>query len=175
MAKEEEAVPEGTGESCKAFQLGPPLGIIPESVSSRKLEAFRVQYQKFRAGESSGAKGEVTRCTHDEMHPSAYAGRSNADSSPSDVCGGSPIRVEATTYRSMQHEDSQASTSSASRADAPRDISFSVKNTFVHIDDGTTQRNEEEPSVLLPPSLPIIPESISPEKLDAYRTDYQKF
>lgn len=53
-----------------------------------------------------------------------------------------------------------------------------VKNTFLHIND---EDDEDDPVAYdalnrpLPPSLDIIPTDVSPERLAAYRTDYQRF
>merc|ERR1712024_397263 len=55
---------------------------------------------------------------------------------------------------------------------------FSVKNTFVHVEDRSDSGSGDEsdiPTKPLPPSLSIIPGSVSPDKLAAYRMDYQKF
>jgi len=41
-------------------RLAPSLEIIPASVSQEKLKAYRLDYQKFRAGCAIGAKGELT-------------------------------------------------------------------------------------------------------------------
>merc|ERR1719428_961993 len=41
-------------------ELPPPLDFLPAKVSFEKLQHFRVSYQKFRAGNASGAKGEIT-------------------------------------------------------------------------------------------------------------------
>jgi hypothetical protein len=43
-----------------ASRLPEPLKFLPSSVSPQKLEAYRVGYQCFRAGGSSGARGEVS-------------------------------------------------------------------------------------------------------------------
>jgi hypothetical protein len=41
-------------------ELGPPLDFLPAKVSLEKLQTFRVNYQKFRAGNANGARGEIT-------------------------------------------------------------------------------------------------------------------
>lgn len=40
--------------------LGAPLDIIPPDISQKKLEAYRLSYQRFRVGNPAGAKGELT-------------------------------------------------------------------------------------------------------------------
>lgn len=56
---------------------------------------------------------------------------------------------------------------------------FSVKNTFLELSqDDKSEAGEQEPEVPLPPLPPplsIIPDSVSPEKLAAYRADYARF
>lgn len=135
------------------LKLAPPLSMIPESVSSKKLAAYRVSYQKFRAGEASGAKGEVS---------TAVLTANQHGLSPRGVRFGG-----ASSAKSDATDASPAST----QVQPPRSIS--VKNTFVHItasdlDDGVLE-------FTLPPPLPIIPPEVSLELLEAYRTDYQKF
>jgi hypothetical protein len=57
---------------------------------------------------------------------------------------------------------------------------FSVKNTFLEIEqaddsNGSSDSEELPPLPPLPPALSIIPSSVSPEKLAAYRADYARF
>merc|ERR1719325_545835 len=42
-------------------RLPPPLDFIPSDISREKLEAYRKDYQEFRAGRATGAKGEVDK------------------------------------------------------------------------------------------------------------------
>jgi len=46
-------------------KLPPPLLFLPSTVSADKLKAYRLDYQKFRTGKSSGAKGEVSESVAD--------------------------------------------------------------------------------------------------------------
>lgn len=149
----DDEIDEADAALVKAYALPPPLDIIPQSVSSRKLAAFRVQYQKFRNGESSGARGEVTKCIIEEsLEPDE----------------------EHDAVSSQKDESQRSGTVSHSEAAAGSNITISVKNTFFHIEDPNTEV-EDDSAVQLPPSLDIIPDCVSPERLDAYRTDYQKF
>jgi hypothetical protein len=57
---------------------------------------------------------------------------------------------------------------------------FSVKNTFLDVmqadnSDGSSDSDDAPPLPPLPPALSIIPSSVSPEKLAAYRADYARF
>ena len=50
-------------------RLPPPLDFIPPDVSRERLEAYRTDYQGFRAGRATGAKGEVEKvASKDEPH-----------------------------------------------------------------------------------------------------------
>jgi hypothetical protein len=40
--------------------LDAPLDILPRDISTEKLEAYRISYQKFRVGCAAGARGELT-------------------------------------------------------------------------------------------------------------------
>merc|ERR1712032_994712 len=42
-------------------QLPPPLDFIPADISREKLQVYRMDYQEFRAGRATGAKGEVEK------------------------------------------------------------------------------------------------------------------
>jgi len=155
--------------------LPPPLEIIPESVCKEKLAQYRVDYQKFRAGDSSGAKGEVTHFVAlDTPTPKLL---SESPSTPTQSLAAEDPRPSAAS----------AASSSGSRAmptpmqpgpssGGPPQVSVSVKNTFVHVEvPGDKPDIDDTPVVRLPPSLPIIPDTVPPEQLDAYRQDYQKF
>lgn len=48
---------EGEGECCRP--LAPALDFITPEVSAEKLEAYRLNYQRFRIGMANGAKGEM--------------------------------------------------------------------------------------------------------------------
>lgn len=50
-------------ETVDVKALPPPLTIIPSAVSPEKLEHYRQHYQRFRAGDAVGAKGEVSDAT----------------------------------------------------------------------------------------------------------------
>jgi len=50
--------------------LPAPLDVLPGTTSLEKLEKYRLSYQAFRAGKSSGAKGEVS-CSVDKEEISA--------------------------------------------------------------------------------------------------------
>jgi hypothetical protein len=66
----------------------------------------------------------------------------------------------------------------SSKAQLPHFV-FSVKNTFLDVaqasDDEASDKEEPPPLPPLPPALSIIPTSVSPEKLAAYRADYARF
>jgi len=49
---------EGVGECCRP--LPPALDFITPEVSAEKLEAYRMNYQRFRIGMANGAKGEMS-------------------------------------------------------------------------------------------------------------------
>jgi len=55
----------------------------------------------------------------------------------------------------------------------------SVKNTFIELEDENDNEEEGDDSdtlqIPLPPALPFIPDSVSAEKLQAYRANYAKF
>jgi hypothetical protein len=76
-------------------------------------------------------------------------------------------------------EDTWGAESPNSKSQLPRFV-FSVKNTFLDIaeageSDGSSDSDEPPPLPPLPPALSIIPSSVSPEKLNAYRADYARF
>jgi len=39
--------------------LGPPLQFLPKDIELNELQAFRADYMKFRAGQATGARGEI--------------------------------------------------------------------------------------------------------------------
>lgn len=54
---EQEEEPDAARNTMGA--LPPPLDILPSSISANKLTRWRLDYQSFRVGKASGAKGEV--------------------------------------------------------------------------------------------------------------------
>mmetsp|Transcript_12489 Transcript_12489/g.35760 ORF Transcript_12489/g.35760 Transcript_12489/m.35760 type:complete len:292 (-) Transcript_12489:325-1200(-) len=136
--------------------LPPPLEIIPPSVPRDQLAAWRAEYQRFRAGEARGARGEVVAVAAvasdgptGDGHRTRRLSRGNSTGSDA---GGSPL------------------------GSLRPPMAMSVKNTFVHIDvhEGE-EASDEEPPPPLPPSLDCIPSSVPPDVLEAYRQDYQRF
>mmetsp|Transcript_121602 Transcript_121602/g.192489 ORF Transcript_121602/g.192489 Transcript_121602/m.192489 type:complete len:734 (+) Transcript_121602:63-2264(+) len=51
----------------------------------------------------------------------------------------------------------------------------SVKNTFLELEEPAAEDGEPEPDLHLPPALACIPDSVSAEKLEAYRKQYARF
>merc|ERR1719362_2768783 len=51
---------EGT-EDGTAVALGPPLECVPETTDPVLLQAYRIAYQAFRAGQAAGARGEIAQ------------------------------------------------------------------------------------------------------------------
>jgi len=91
-----------------------------------------------------------------------------------------PCKVQtsapASEVGNAEEESSASSARPIKNLDVP--VPYSVKNTFLHVeDDGEAahQSQNDEPEITLPPSLDIIPASVSAEKLEAYRKDYLKF
>mmetsp|Transcript_20120 Transcript_20120/g.46890 ORF Transcript_20120/g.46890 Transcript_20120/m.46890 type:complete len:859 (-) Transcript_20120:207-2783(-) len=64
--------------------LGPPLKILPKTISAQELAAYRADYQAFRSGKSRGARGEISQLdasnrqrknqTWGTLKPSPYEG-----------------------------------------------------------------------------------------------------
>jgi len=149
-----------------AMKFSPPLDFIPRDISPHKLQEFRQEYRRFRAGESRGAKGEL----------SSVIARSEPCFISLDklaVCG------------PMATSDSEPS---SVRPDALDDVldkawgglgvhfDMAVKNTFLHFKDDDMEYNCDTRLLTpLPPPLPIIPSSVPAMKLEAYRADYQRF
>lgn len=85
---------------------------------------------------------------------------------------GSTNRMESEAAPPVSQSRRNSGASLASR------VPYSVKNTFLHVDEDCKQdseADEDDPARRLPPSLGIIPDTVSPEKLAAYRADYQRF
>jgi len=171
--------------SSSSILLPPPLDIIPASVSKEKLAEYRVSYQKFRAGEASGAKGEVSTVVAIADYAAAADATAALALRGAEGSAG-PLQRALLAERAADAESCSSAGLSASgdsksgpvppyNAFSAKNTTFSVKNTFVHIDDPNQEDTEEVAEVKLPPSLDIIPESVSPERLQAYREDYQKF
>jgi len=153
--------------------LPPPLEFIPQSVSPRKLAIYRASYQKFRAGDASGAKGEVSSTVIDDDHFPERVGAATSMPLASRIAGasGGGGLIGST-------EGAPAAAGSSGSAGAAASMGYSIKNTFVHFEDDGEQEDQSDGAVAtkpLGPSLDFIPDTISPEKLEAYRTDYQKF
>lgn len=74
--------------------------------------------------------------------------------------------------KSLPMSDSSA----AAEASSVPHFVFSVKNTFLDVVEAEDEwdKDDEEP-IDLPPPLDFIPNSVSPEKLAAYRADYARF
>jgi hypothetical protein len=60
---------------------------------------------------------------------------------------------------------------------APQEFVFCVKNTFLDVDDSSDgeKSDSEVMQMPLPPALSFIPDSVSAEKLQAYRANYARF
>jgi len=251
-------------------RLPPPLDIHPRDVSPRRLEAYRLDYQRFRKGDGRGAKGEVVQAVARDAEPrfialgelSAYSvgdlrfhgsaatgraasssaaaaaalrslpgeaavgghtgGRASFAATAASLHGGSgglPCRPAAPPAEAVPPPESVATATSAdagSRQHPPPSqpapphcgtaaaaaaaaaeggngdgqeaeecgrpevqVALSVKNTFLHFEEAACEEAEgactDEQLARLPPPLPIIPDNVSAEKLEAYRMDYQKF
>jgi hypothetical protein len=47
-------------EALSEANLGPPLQFLPKDIQLSELQAFRADYMKFRAGQATGARGEIS-------------------------------------------------------------------------------------------------------------------
>eukprot|EP00929_Paragymnodinium_shiwhaense_P079765 TRINITY_DN41577_c0_g1_i1.p1 TRINITY_DN41577_c0_g1~~TRINITY_DN41577_c0_g1_i1.p1 ORF type:complete len:975 (-),score=190.38 TRINITY_DN41577_c0_g1_i1:140-3064(-) len=145
--------------------LPPTLGIIPESVSAEKLEAYRVGYQRFRAGNANGAKGELSVVTGGSGQGGAFKTRSTAEA----------LGLEAATKRpSSDTGRLQGSGRPAVRTSHSNEDSYSESGTSSKFS-VTTGGCSEDILKRLPPPIDRLPQYIDMEKLASYRADYQKF
>lgn len=152
---------ESPGTILASLRLPPPLACIPPSVSASKLELYRASYHRFRAGNATGAKGEVGNAVAlDE--PKFIALDKLASCAPS---------VRPVVSKPEEEVDK-----------VELQVALSVKNTFLHfeascagVDEDLEMDGEGIHVAKLPPPLKIIPGNVSAEKLEAYRMDYQKF
>merc|ERR1719247_2387135 len=73
---------------------------------------------------------------------------------------------------------SEASSSGGAQAPQLPHFLLSVKNTFLDIEEEKEENENaggEELAFDLPPALPFLPDSVSAEKLAAYRENYARF
>lgn len=84
------------------------------------------------------------------------------------VSADGPPVAEATAWVSPSREEPAA---------RQPHIVYSVKNTFLDVEDGNDDEGSDSElmNMPLPPALPFIPESVSAEKLQAYRANYARF
>jgi hypothetical protein len=68
-----------------------------------------------------------------------------------------------------------ADASSGEQASQMPHYVVSVKNTFLDLEPDADADAADEPAIPLPPALPFLPDSVSAEKLAAYRTSYARF
>eukprot|EP00403_Amphidinium_massartii_P001259 CAMPEP_0178381178 /NCGR_PEP_ID=MMETSP0689_2-20121128/5847_1 /TAXON_ID=160604 /ORGANISM="Amphidinium massartii, Strain CS-259" /LENGTH=993 /DNA_ID=CAMNT_0020001349 /DNA_START=24 /DNA_END=3005 /DNA_ORIENTATION=+ len=156
--------------------LDPPLSIIPQDISAEELEIYRQGYQRFRAGNAVGAKGEVSSLfpLPQSVHIPSSSSRSSARESRS-AAAGAPAAFPANTAAAAA-----AAAALAAPASMQQPWTVKTKNTFLHIDDSSaalalSQDEGAKASFALPDALEFVCRDISPEKLTAYRMDYQNF
>lgn len=146
-------------QQALAKPLPPPLEIIPPSVPAWQLEAYRVGYQKFRAGDAVGAKGELSTVgALDLAEPMLLQ----------------PWRMQeqGATLVSAQNSSGTEGTSTGSRGETsqPTTVSGSLRSSSAKRGKRTFSTEEE-----LPPPLGFMPKFIDMEKLATFRLDYQNF
>lgn len=185
--------------------LEPALDCIPDCVSAEKLQAHRMNYRRFRTGDGIGAKGEWDAvvipeaadteevCIESEEKPNVdldqwtapitlTVANTGRPASNWDVQATEELRQGMESIASRREEATRERTSSNAHTALPipepqiKDIvvNVSVKNTFIDADDGSSSEDDLM-DIPLGPSLDVIPDSVSPEKLLAYRLNYQKF
>lgn len=67
--EDEEALEDGAEDDARfdsgspgiADALGPPLAFLPKYIEPGELQAYRADYQAFRAGQATGARGEISQ------------------------------------------------------------------------------------------------------------------
>ncbi|CAE7277348.1 Slc38a10, partial [Symbiodinium pilosum] len=57
--QEEDPLQSSSGPWASEEGLGPPLQFLPKDIELTELQAFRADYMKFRAGQATGARGEI--------------------------------------------------------------------------------------------------------------------
>lgn len=184
--------------------LPPALPFIPGSISAEKLHEYRSNYARFRVGNAIGAKGEVDTC-HDfedvaEETDDATVGEEMARWVPPITLTiantGRPasawdemamqqmreVMQVAAQERGSSDADDPAFSERASHGDGisqQPNLVFSVKNTFLDVDDGNHHGDEDSDCEILhiplPPALSFMPGSISAEKLQIFRANYARF
>eukprot|EP00929_Paragymnodinium_shiwhaense_P074985 TRINITY_DN38345_c0_g2_i1.p1 TRINITY_DN38345_c0_g2~~TRINITY_DN38345_c0_g2_i1.p1 ORF type:complete len:927 (+),score=223.10 TRINITY_DN38345_c0_g2_i1:124-2904(+) len=164
------------------MKLGPPLDIIPPSVSEEKLAAYRMDYQNFRAGNAVGAKGEVSESVGVDgqtdlgaaldlampslapLMPSMQGGAVGAAGmSPASLVttpGLDPMAVPSPVYSALAANvpapvppHSEAMPADPGAAGAAAAWDCSVKNTFVHINDQCDSSSSDDEG----PAKPLAP------------------
>jgi len=129
---------------------------------------------------SSQCPEDIEDALLDHPSPTNREGLDSEEASLQDGCQASPEPVKHTLSAACEavKEDVEGSSrKSFHNLDVP--VPYSVKNTFLHVvEDNEEARHtcqDEDQQISLPPSLDIIPLSVSAAKLNAYRMDYQKF
>jgi hypothetical protein len=170
--------------SDSELNLPPPLDIIPPSVSADKLQAYRMDYQNFRAGKAVGAKGEVSESVDVDLAADLTLESLDLAVPPGYQPSGSvvfpkalkePMTVGTQARRHLATSHTNECVDEGFQ-NVPLEGAWacSVKNTFVHVPEGGGDEDGEEP-IHLPPPLDIIPPYVSEEKLEHFRMDYQNF
>jgi len=215
-------------------QLPPPLDFIPADISREKLQVYRMDYQEFRAGRATGAKGEVEKVVsrheprfifldnllsvgqkyktaqaplglrsvgtdilvHAPGRLAAIPGSTSSTSSQSlRAAEASPEHLIHDTGTCSAHvapptmgseegnagSDGGKPTSWDGKTDVLSEMTdHPVKNTFLHFQEASPEDSEDDPdekehTARLPPPLDFLPSTVSADKLNSFRLDYQKF
>jgi len=157
-------VGEGSDDEEHPVKLPPPLDIIPSSVSSEKLEEYRVGYQKFRAGDALGARGEIsTMSALDLVEAGGKASTADEVAEPATATRHAP---EGAWNCAPDADGPSMSMGTPAISDEVSSQTGSLASRITKLLIGEEQ---------LPPPLDFMPKVINLEKLASFRLDYQRF
>lgn len=178
---------DGSEEEGPTRLLPPPLDIIPAGISPEKLEAYRIDYQNFRAGKSVGAKGEINAVAANvaalDLATTSSPSRRDTEEATSGAGLGSqdastgmtlPVAQRPSAIRFEAPERRASGPTMATLGGDPCKLSAEACGALTF---SIVGYDDDAPGVQmsLPPPLDLLPRHISVEQLASFRMDYQKF
>lgn len=170
----ENTVSEKTEELTTFTRLPPPLRIVPPDVSNDKLTAYRVNYQRFRAGMAVGAKGELTEVPMVDTTSTDEAEVASVTSSDLSNC----LKPKLLPPLDVVLQFADSAELQAYRMDYQKfrmGHSDGAVGEVTSVASGAKVSVSLEKALSLPKPLHILPRDIPLDQLMTWRLQYQKF
>lgn len=117
----EDSAPVYCGSPGIADALGPPLDFLPKYIEHEELQAYRADYQAFRAGQATGARGEISQLgpsTHELEALGLCASLGLAASSEAVAAASSAAHATTASFRERGAESLRQAHADPGRRDA---------------------------------------------------------